>query len=238
MKSIACVSIFYVSICPICLAIRQSRTEPVKTVNVGVILDTTDEWIDKLCLTCIQMENSDFYATHSYYNTRLVLAVRDSKSDLIAATSAEFKLACEVNLKELNDTAVGLIKNAAVQAIIGPQDSKEANLIIELCNKARVPMLSFSAASPSLTSPRNPYFYRIAQNECAQAHAISALVQAFEWKEVVPIYKQDIYSEEVISGITRALQEANIFVSYQAAIPQSPDDNHIVQELHKLNLDN
>ncbi|KAI4323933.1 hypothetical protein L6164_023506 [Bauhinia variegata] len=95
-------------------------------------------------------------------------------------------------------------------------------------------MLSFSATSPSLTSPLNPYFHRIAQNECAQAHANSALVQAFEWKEVAPIYIQDIYSEEVIPCITRALQETNIFVSYQAAIPQSPDDNQIVQELHKL----
>ncbi|KAI4323963.1 hypothetical protein L6164_023533 [Bauhinia variegata] len=218
MKPIACVSIFFVSICFICLAM-VSTTEPVKLVNVGVILDIADEWIGKLCLSCIQMAHSDFYATHRYYSTRLVLNLRDSKSDLIAAASA----------------AVDLIKNVAVQAIIGPQDSREANLIIEMCNKARVPILSFSATNPSLTSPRNPYFYRIAQNECAQAHAISALVQAFEWKEVVPIFIEDMYSEEAISCITRSLQEADVRVSYQAAIPQSAVDYQIVQELQKLN---
>ncbi|KAI4323937.1 hypothetical protein L6164_023509 [Bauhinia variegata] len=104
-----------------------------------------------------------------------------------------------------------------------------------MCNKARVPILSFSATSPSLISTQNLYFYRIAQNECAQAHAISALVQAFEWREVVPIFIEDMYSEEVISCITRSLQEADVRVSYQAAIPQSPVDYQIVQELHKLN---
>ncbi|KAI4323973.1 hypothetical protein L6164_023542 [Bauhinia variegata] len=155
------------------------------------------------------MVHSDFYATHSYYNTRLVLNVTDFKT-------------------------VDLIKNAAVQAIIGPQHSREANLIIQVCNKARVPVLSFSATSPSLTSPRNPYFNRIAHNECAQAQAISALVQALEWKEVILIYIQDIYAEEAIPCITRALQEANIHVSYHAVIPHSPDDNHVVQELQKL----
>ncbi|KAI4323939.1 hypothetical protein L6164_023510 [Bauhinia variegata] len=87
MKPIACVSIFFVSICFICLAM-VSTTEPVKLVNVGVILDIADEWIGKLCLSCIQMAHSDFYATHGYYNTRLVLNLRDSKSDLIIAASA------------------------------------------------------------------------------------------------------------------------------------------------------
>ncbi|KAI4323969.1 hypothetical protein L6164_023538 [Bauhinia variegata] len=217
MRLIACLSIYF-SICSICFAMLSSSTEPVKSVNVGVILDTADAWIGKLCWSCIQMAHSDFYATHSYYNTRLILNVTDSKSELIAAASA----------------AVDLIKKVAVQAIIGPQHSREANLIIQVCNKSRVPVLSFSATSPSLTSPRNPYFYRIAHNECAQAQAISALVQGFEWKEVVLIYIQDIYAEEVILCITRALQEANIHVSYHAAIPHSPDDNHVVQLLKKL----
>ncbi|KAI4323970.1 hypothetical protein L6164_023539 [Bauhinia variegata] len=43
-----------------------------------------------------------------------------------------------------------------------------------------------------------------------------------------------MFSEEVISCITRTFQEANVHVSYLAAIHQSPDDNQIVQELHKL----
>ncbi|KAI4323954.1 hypothetical protein L6164_023535 [Bauhinia variegata] len=218
MKPITCLSIFYVSIYCSCFAMGPSSSESVKLVNVGVILDTADAWIGKLCLSCIQMAHSDFYAIHSYYNTRLVLHVKDSKSELIAAASA----------------ALDLIKNEAVQAIIGPQDSMQTNLIIDVCNKARVPILSFSATSPSLASPQNPYFYRIAPNECAQAQAISALFQAFQWREVVPIYIQGMFSEEVISCITRALQEANIHVSYLAAIHHSPDDNQIVQELHKL----
>ena len=52
-----------------------------------------------------------------------------------------------------------------VQAIIGPQNSMQANFMIDLGEKAQVPIVSFSATSPSLTSIRSPYFFRVAQND-------------------------------------------------------------------------
>ena len=49
-------------------------------------------------------------------------------------------------------TALDVIYSVEVQAIIGPETSMQANFIISLGNKAQVPIISFSATSPSLTS--------------------------------------------------------------------------------------
>ena len=64
----------------------------------------------------------------------------------------------------------------------------QANFIINLGEKAQVPIIAFSATSPSLTSLQRPYFFQAAQNSSSQVKAVSAIVQAYEWREVVPIY--------------------------------------------------
>jgi hypothetical protein len=62
----------------------QNTTVP---VNVGVVLDM-DTWNGKIRWSCINMALSDFYASHSYYKTRLRLITRDSKSDVVGAAAA------------------------------------------------------------------------------------------------------------------------------------------------------
>ncbi|KDP34697.1 hypothetical protein JCGZ_10902 [Jatropha curcas] len=59
-------------------------------VNVGLVIDFED-WIGKVGLSCIDMALKDFYGTHAYYKTRLVLNIRDSKRDVVAAASAGIK---------------------------------------------------------------------------------------------------------------------------------------------------
>ena len=131
-----------------------------------------------------------------------------------------------------------LIKHEEVKAIIGPQGSRQANFLIDVGHKSQVPIISFSATSPSLTSPQvhSPYFFRVAQNDAAQLQAILAIVQAFGWNQVVPIYSQGIYEEELIPSMARAFEEAHVQVPYQSAIPSLATDQDIFQELHKLRI--
>lgn len=66
---------------------QNSKGSTVISVNVGVILDM-DKWVGQMGLSCISMALSDFYASHSFYKTRLVLNNRDSKNDVVGAAAA------------------------------------------------------------------------------------------------------------------------------------------------------
>ncbi|KAL4650636.1 hypothetical protein ACB092_01G102100 [Castanea dentata] len=121
-----------------------------------------------------------------------------------------------------------------VQAIIGPQNSMQANFMIDLGEKAQVPIVSFSATSPSLTSLRSPYFLQVAQNDSSQVKAISAIVQAFGWREAVPIYVDNSFREGIIPFLVDALQTVDARVPYQSIISSSATDDQIGEELYKL----
>ncbi|GLT58278.1 hypothetical protein SLA2020_311830, partial [Shorea laevis] len=127
-----------------------------------------------------------------------------------------------------------LIKNLQVQAIIGTENSAQANFVIDLGNKAQVPIISFSATSPSLNSIRSPYFFRATQNDSSQVKAISAVVEAFGWEEAVPIYVDNEFGEGVIPYLIDALEEINARVPYRSVISQKATDEEIEEELHKL----
>ncbi|KAL4650639.1 hypothetical protein ACB092_01G102400 [Castanea dentata] len=196
------------------LANAQNTTIP---VNVGVILNF-DTLNGKMGFSCIDMALSDFYASNPYYKTRLVINSRDSKSDVVRAAAA----------------ALDLIRNVEVQAIIGPQNSMQANFVIDLGEKAQVPIVSFSATSPSLTSLRSPYFFQVAQNDTSQVKVISAIVQAFGWREAVPIYVDNEFGEGIIPFLVDALQNVDVCVPYRSPIPPLASDDEIGEELYKL----
>ncbi|KAJ0031593.1 hypothetical protein Pint_12585 [Pistacia integerrima] len=127
-----------------------------------------------------------------------------------------------------------LIKNVKVQAIIGPETSTQTDFVIDLGNKSQVPILSFSASSPSLTSLRSPYFFRATQNDSSQVGAITSIIQAFGWREVVPIYVDNEFGEGVIPYLTDALQAIDTRVPYRSVISPIATDDQIVEELYKL----
>ncbi|GKV03087.1 hypothetical protein SLEP1_g15455 [Rubroshorea leprosula] len=200
------------------VAVAQNNTAtPTIPVNVGMVLDL-EAWTGKLGLSCFNMALSDFYSNHSDYRTRLVLNTRDSKGDVVGTAA----------------TALDLIKNAQVQAIIGPENSMLANFIINVGNKAQVPIISFSATSPSLSSIRYPYFFRATHSDSSQVKAISAIIQAFGWREAVPIYVDNEFGEGFIPYLFDALEEINVRIPYRSVISSEANDQEIEEELHKL----
>ncbi|XP_061374921.1 glutamate receptor 2.7-like isoform X2 [Gastrolobium bilobum] len=192
------------------------RNETV-AVKVGAVLDLSGR-VGKMGLSCINMSLSEFYHSHSDYNTRLQFSIRDSHGDVVTSAAE----------------ALDLIKNEEVEAIMGPITTMEANFVINLGDKAHVPIVTFSATSPSLTSLQSQYFFQIAQNDSAQVKAISAVIQALGWKEVVPIYVDNSYGEGVIPCLTNVLQQAYVRVPYLSAISLSATDEAIKSELYKL----
>ncbi|CAD6219175.1 unnamed protein product [Miscanthus lutarioriparius] len=186
-------------------------------VHVGVILDL-GSLVGKIAITSISLALEDFYAAHQNYSTKLVLHIRDSKSDDVQAASR----------------ALDLLENYNVEIIIGPEKSSQAIFISELGTKSHVPVISFTATSPTLSTSSLPYFVRATLNDSSQVSCIASIIKAYGWRKVVPIYEDIEYGTGIIPYLVDVLQEVNVQVPYRSVIPPSATSEQITEELYKL----
>ncbi|KAL7140537.1 hypothetical protein ABFS83_09G125700 [Erythranthe nasuta] len=184
--------------------------------DVGIILDFETS-VGKISMTCISMAIEDFYNNRSSHTTVIVPQFRDSKSDVIGAASS----------------AIDLLKNHQVVAILGPQKSIQADFVIEIGDKMRVPIIS-QATSPALSPKESPYFIRSAWCSSSQAKAIAAIVKAYGWRQVVFIYEDTNYGSGLVPFLTEGLLENNVLVTYQSVVSPSATNDRILRELYKL----
>ncbi|KAL6619364.1 hypothetical protein ACP70R_034503 [Stipagrostis hirtigluma subsp. patula] len=189
----------------------------VENFDVGVILDSGTP-VGKTALTSLSLAVEDFYAAHPGYRTRLALHIRDARGDDIRAMSA----------------ALDLLENENVQAIIGPQKSSQAAFLSELGSRCHVPVVSFSATSPTLSHSSLPYFVRATINDSAQVNSIASLVKFYGWREAVPIYEDTDYGRGIIPYLVDALHDLNARVPYRSVISWTATGEQITQELYKL----
>ncbi|XP_047970099.1 glutamate receptor 3.2 [Salvia hispanica] len=104
-------------------------------------------------------------------------------------------------------------------AIIGPQTSGMAHILSHIANELHVPMLSFTALDPSLSSLQYPYFIQTAPNDLFQMTAIADMISYFGYREVVTIYTDDEQSRGSIIALGDKLAERRCKISYKAVLP-------------------
>ncbi|KAF3778141.1 Glutamate receptor 2-8 [Nymphaea thermarum] len=195
-----------------CVAVNQSAI-PVK---FGLILNMSCP-VGKMSSLCVSMALEDFYSEGNHAK-RLVVRLRDSQEDSLAAASA----------------GLDLLKNEEVEAIVGPQNSGETDFVASLGDKAQVPTISFSATSPVLSSMKTPYFIRGAQNDAAQVDAIADIFKSKEWRRVVLVYEDNDYGRGMIPSLADAFQGIGVITTYRSDIPPSASDLYIERELYKM----
>ncbi|KAI3944206.1 hypothetical protein MKW98_016436 [Papaver atlanticum] len=202
----------------ITMVVSQNTTTTIP-FDVGLILDLNSS-IEMTSMISISVALTDFYATHNFYKTRIVLHTRDSKNDNVHAASA----------------ALDLLRHINVKVIIVPEKSVQASFVFDVGEKAQVPIISFPAFSPSVSSSRSShYFITTSQkNESSQAKAITAIIQGFAWKEIVFIHEDTEYGNGFIPYLISAFQEFDAQVSYMSVISPSATDTQILMELDKL----
>lgn len=183
-------------------------------VDIGVILDL-DTLEGKISKTSMLMALEDHRSNND--TIRIVPHLRDSKSDSVQAASA----------------AIDLLKNVQVQAILGPRNSAQADFIIDLGNKAQVPVIS-SAASPSLSPKKSPSFVRAAHCSSSQVKAMAEIIKTFGWTRAVLVYEDSLYGSGIVPLLTDAMLESNTIVSYRSVISPAASDDQILEELYKL----
>nr|XP_017251627.1 PREDICTED: glutamate receptor 2.8-like [Daucus carota subsp. sativus] len=201
------------------LCTSQSQSNPQRkntTFQVGVLLDL-DSAIGSSGLSYLKMALSDFYEIHTNYSTRLALHVEDPKGHVVDSAALALKL----------------LKEVKVDAIIGPQKSSQASFVLDLGDRAHVPVISFSATSPSLRR-RTPYFIQTAQSDATQVGAIASIVKKFQWREAVVIFEDTDYGHGMIPYLANEFYDNDVRISYRSIIPLQPTEDFILKELYKM----
>ncbi|KAI5344572.1 hypothetical protein L3X38_012449 [Prunus dulcis] len=203
----------------LCAEIDGSPNIVVEEVHVGVILDMGSRE-GKIILSCISTALSDFYHLHNNYSTRVILHTRDSKGKALHALSA----------------GLNLLDKIKVEAIIGAQTRMEANLLAQLGEEAKVPVLSLSGlrTSPFGAPGEYPFFVEITQDETSQVTAISGLLEMFKWRDVILLYENTDYGRDIIPFFINSIEEANVTIVYKSCIAASSADEQIIEELRNL----
>ncbi|KAM0007641.1 putative periplasmic binding protein-like I [Helianthus debilis subsp. tardiflorus] len=123
-----------------------------------------------------------------------------------------------------------------VVAAIGPQSSTIAHIISHVVNELHVPLLSFGATDPTLSSLQFPYFLRTTQTDYYQMSAIADIIEHFEWKEVIAIYVDDDYGRNGISSLGDSLAQNRAKITYKAAFTPGASVDRLTEILTAVNL--
>ncbi|XP_050257632.1 glutamate receptor 3.6-like isoform X1 [Quercus robur] len=121
-------------------------------------------------------------------------------------------------------------------AIIGPLNSVTAHVISQISNELQVPLLSYSATDPTLSSLQFPFFVRTSQSDLFQMAAVAEIVDYYGWKEVIALYVDDDYGRNGIVALGDKLAEKRCKISYKAPMPFEATRDDITDVLIKVSL--
>ncbi|KAL6652157.1 hypothetical protein ACP70R_011082 [Stipagrostis hirtigluma subsp. patula] len=118
-------------------------------------------------------------------------------------------------------------------AIIGPQSSVVAHVISHVANELQVPLMSFAATDPTLSSLQYPFFVRTTHSDQFQMAAIAQVVEYYGWTLVTAIFIDDDYGRNGISSLGDELAKRRMKILYKAAIKPGAKKSEIASVLVK-----
>ncbi|KAK4255353.1 hypothetical protein QN277_008364 [Acacia crassicarpa] len=131
--------------------------------------------------------------------------------------------------------ALQFMENEVVAAI-GPQSSRIAHVISHVVNELHVPLLSFGATDPTLSSLQYTYFVRTTHSDYFMMNAVADVIDYFGWKEVIAIYVDDDNGRGGITALGDALTKKRTKISYKAAFVVGASTSDITILLNSINL--
>ncbi|CAN7065001.1 unnamed protein product [Brassica rapa subsp. trilocularis] len=189
------------------------------SVNVGALF-TYDSFIGRAAKPAFKAAMDDVNADQTVLKgTKLNIVYQDSNCSGFIGTMGALQL-----------------METQVVAAIGPQSSSIAHMISYVANELHVPLLSFAATDPTLSSLQYPYFLRTTQNDHFQMHAVADLVSYSGWRQVIAIFVDDECGRNGVSVLGDALAKKRARISHKAAITPGADATSIKDLLVSVNL--
>lgn len=183
----------------------NDSTRP-RTVNIGAML-TFNSTIGKVAKVAIQAAVDDV----------------NSSSDVLQGTKLNISMQDSDNSEFRGIFQTMAIMDRDVVAVIGPQSSVIAHVVSEVSAGLHVPLLTFAATDPTLSSIEYPFIVQTTQSDLFQMAAIADIVSYYGWREVTAIYTDDTYGRNGIVSLGDKLAEKQSRISCK--IPMSPEPN-------------
>ncbi|KAG7010729.1 Glutamate receptor 3.7, partial [Cucurbita argyrosperma subsp. argyrosperma] len=188
-------------------------------VNIGAVF-TFDSIIGRAAKVAMEAAVSDVNADPSILNgTRLNLIMADTHCNVLLGSIRAFQ-----------------VLEKDVVAIVGPQSSVVAHMVLQIANHLQVPLISYAATDPTLSALQFPFFLRTTQSDAYQMTAMAELIDFYEWKEVIIIFVDDDYGRNGMSTLTDELDKKMFKVSYKLPLPSQLNLSEITDMLNKSKL--
>ncbi|KAI3781310.1 hypothetical protein L2E82_11320 [Cichorium intybus] len=127
-------------------------------------------------------------------------------------------------LKTENEVAVQFLESESV-ALIGPESSAVTHMLSYVVKELQVPLLSFTANDPTLSSLQCQFFFRTTHSDLFQMAAIADIIDYYEWKQVVAIYIDDDRGRNGITSLADQLAVKRSKISHK--VPINPDATRV-----------
>jgi len=124
------------------------------------------------------------------------------------------------------------ISNSKIVAVVGPAGSQEVEAVGPLFGRAGMPFISGSATAVTLTTGKNPTFFRVVSKDSVQgpqdAHYI---VNHLHPKSLLIVDDQEAYSTGLVASMTPVFKAAGISVDHESVSQKSTDFSSLVSKV-------
>ncbi|XP_061363096.1 glutamate receptor 3.7-like [Gastrolobium bilobum] len=197
--------------------VAQSRRPA--TVNIGAVF-TFDSVIGRAAKVAMEMAVSDVNEDPRILSgTKLNLISKDG--------------GCSAFLGSIGALQV---LEEGVAAMIGPQSSAIAHTISQIADALQVPLLSYAATDPTLSSLQFPFFFRTTQSDSEQMTAMAELIEFNGWKEVIAVFLDDDYGRNGISALGDELEKRRLKMAHKLPLSVNFDLDEITNLLNQSKL--
>jgi ABC-type branched-subunit amino acid transport system substrate-binding protein len=191
-----------------------------KSVTLGALLPLTGAWStvgeSENAALKIAVKDVNQYLSKSNSNTRIGIIVEDTRTDPA------------VSLEKLQDLA-----SKGVRIVIGPATSAELDELQYYASQKGIMLISPSSTAPSLAVVGNNV-YRFVPDDTYQAQAISRLMWQDGVRVVVPMWRTDIYGNELVGAVREDFEKLGGTVL--PGIGYVPDTGDFSSSLNRINF--
>ncbi|KAJ0984475.1 hypothetical protein J5N97_002831 [Dioscorea zingiberensis] len=190
-----------------------------EVVNIGAVL-SYDSIVGRVAKVAIEAAVADVNANSTVLGgTKLNLIMENANGSAFIGAIGAFQL---------------LEKNAI--AIIAPESSPIAHVVSFISNGLQVPLISFAATDPNLSSLEFQFFLRMTQSDSYQMTAMADLIYYNGWRHVIAIFIDDEYGRNGIYSLEDELAKTRSKISYKIALPAGVTSDVISSMLEKSKL--